>query len=288
MPKMPNPKILVTGATGTTGGEVVRQLAAAGIPARALVRNLAKVDSSAYQSIEFVAGDLGDPASLAHAMKGVDALYLNVVPGPDALVHIDNSISAAKDAGISTIVKLSGLYASANSSSEIIRMHSEADDRVCASELGYTILRANSFYQNILGQLEGIKTNGTFYLPLGDAHQSLIDVVDIAAIAILAMTTEAYRNKTYDLTGPESLTFADVAESLSRARGKPVTYMPITRAQFEETLRGYGTPPSAANDVGELFDVFASGIYADVTSDAQTILGRAPRSFATFAKPLFN
>jgi uncharacterized protein YbjT (DUF2867 family) len=285
---MPNPKILVTGATGTTGGEVVRQLAASGIHARALVRNLDKVASSTDPSIEFVAGDLGHHASLASAMKGIDAVYLNVVPGPDALTHIDNCITAAKAAGVSAIVKLSGLYASANSPSEIIRMHSEADDRVRASGMGFTILRANSFYQNILGQLEGIKASGAFYLPLGDAHQSLIDVADIAAVAILAMTTEALCNQTYDLTGPQSLTFAEVAKSLSRERGKPVAYVPITRDQFEETLRGYGTPAAAASSVGELFDVFASGIYADVTGDVESILGRAPRSFDGFAATLFH
>jgi uncharacterized protein YbjT (DUF2867 family) len=285
---MPKPKILVTGATGTTGGELVRQLAEANIAARALVRDLSKVDHNAYPSIEFVAGDLGNPASLVPAMEGIEALYLNVVPGPEALVHIDNSLSAAKDAGVSTIVKLSGLYASADSPSEIIRMHSEADDRVRTSGMGYTILRANSFFQNILGQLEAIKANGAFYLPLGEAHQSLIDVADIAAIAILAMTTETYRNHTYDLTGPESLTFADVAKILSQVRGKPVTYVAITRDQFEETLRGYGTPAAAASSVGELFDVFASGVYAGVTDDVQRILGRAPRSFATFAAPFFT
>jgi uncharacterized protein YbjT (DUF2867 family) len=285
---MSNPKILVTGATGTTGGEVVRQLAAAGISARALVRDLGKVDSRATPSIEFVVGDLGDAKSLASAMHGIEAIYLNIVPGPDALAQIDNAIAAAKIAGVSSIVKLSGLNASADSPSAIIRMHSEADDRVRASGLGYTILRANSFHQNILGQLEGIKTNSAFYLPLGDARQSLIDVVDIAAVAILAMTGDAHRNQTYDLTGPESLTFADVAASLSRARGKPVTYVPITRDQFEETLRGYGTPAAAASSVGELFDAFASGIYANVTDDLPKILGRAPRSFDDFAATLFN
>jgi uncharacterized protein YbjT (DUF2867 family) len=285
---MATPKILVTGATGTTGGEVVRQLAAANVTARALVRDMSKVNRSATPSIEFVTGDLGDTASLAQAIHGIEAVYLNVVPGPYALGQVDNIIAAAKDAGVATIVKLSGLNATADSPSAIIRMHSEADDHVRASGLGYTILRANSFYQNILGQLGEIKANGNFYLPLGDAHQSLIDVADIAAAAILAMTTEGHRNQTYDLTGPESLTFGDIAAKLSQASGQPVTYVPITRDQFEETLRGYGTPAAAANDVGELFDVFASGIYADVTNDLPNILGRAPRSFDTFAATLFN
>ena len=285
---MPTTKTLVTGATGTTGGEVVRQLATARFAARALVRDLSKFDPPASDLIQYVAGDLGDVRSLDAAMQGVEAVYLNVVPGPNALDHVDNVIAAAKDAGVARLVKLSGLLASADSPSAIIRMHSEADDRVRASGVGHTILRANSFYQNILGQLPGIKANGAFYLPLGDTHQSLIDVADIAAIAVEAMTTSAHVGQTYDLTGPESLTFHDVAISLSNARGAPVTYVPILRAQFEETLRGYGTPAVAANDLGELFDVFASGIYADVTGDVETILGRKPRRFDAFAATLFN
>jgi uncharacterized protein YbjT (DUF2867 family) len=284
---MPIPKILVTGATGTTGNAVVRQLSAAGIPARALVRNPAKAASVDLPHIEIIAGDLSDPASLAIAMEGVEALYLNIVPSTESLHQIDNAIAAAKAAGLSTIVKLSGLLAASNSPSDIIRMHSEADDRVRNSGLAYTILRANSFYQNILGQLDAIKTTGAFYLPLGDAHQSLIDVDDIAAAAIIAMTSDAHRNQSYDITGPESLTFHDVAKILTQVSGKPVSYVAISRAQFEETLRGYGTPDAAAASVGELFEVFASGIYADVTDDIEKIIGRAPRSFETFAATLF-
>ena len=285
---MSKPKILVTGATGTTGGEVVRQLAEGGVQARALVRDVSKIDRAAYSSIEFVTGDLGSAETLVAAMQGIDAVYLNVVPGPNALDQVDNVIAAAKHAAVAKSVKLSGLYASPESPSAIIRMHSEADDRVRASGIGYTILRANSFHQNILGQLPGIKETGTFSLPLGDAHQSLIDVVDIAAIAVEALTTSKHDGQSYDLTGPESLNFHDVAASLSRARGAPVTYVPILRAQFEETLRSYGTPAAAANDLGELFDVFASGIYADVTGDVRTILGRKPRRFDAFAATLFN
>jgi uncharacterized protein YbjT (DUF2867 family) len=108
---MPIPKILVTGATGTTGNAVVRQLSAAGIPARALVRNPAKAASVDLPHIEIIAGDLSDPASLAIAMEGVEALYLNIVPSTESLHQIDNAIAAAKAAGLSTIVKLSGLLA---------------------------------------------------------------------------------------------------------------------------------------------------------------------------------
>jgi uncharacterized protein YbjT (DUF2867 family) len=279
------PKILVTGATGTTGGAVVRQLAKAGMPARALVRDQSKLNLS---GVEVVEGDLGTAASLIGAMAGIEVLYLNIVPGPNALAQIDNAIATARDAGVSRIVKLSGLYASAASSSAIIRMHSEGDDKVRASGLGFTILRANSFYQNILSQLAGIKSTGMFYLPLGTSKQSMIDVEDIAAAVITAMTDQAHTNQTYDLTGPESLTQLEVAEKLAQASGHPVAYVPIPNEQFAETLRGYGMAAPAVTDLAELFALFASDAVAEVTHDLEKILSRPGRRYAQFADQLFR
>jgi uncharacterized protein YbjT (DUF2867 family) len=281
---MTSPTILVTGATGTTGGAIVRQLSAAGIAARALTRDPARAKSLA--NISFVAGDLADPASLATTFAGIEAVYLNVVPGPDALLQIDNAIAAAKAVGVTRIVKLSGLNATPQSPSAIIRMHVEADSRVRASGIGYTILRANSFFQNIEGQLATVKVAGKFYLPLGDARQSLIDVEDIAAVAVIALTGKTLRNRDLDLTGPAALNFHDVASALSNAFGKPVSYVPISNEAFAEALRGNGVPAPAAASVAELFGVFASGVYAAPTHDVEHVLGRPPRSITDYAATL--
>ncbi len=280
-------KILITGATGTTGGAIARQLAAAGVAARAVVRNPAKLVETSPSTIAYVAGDLGDRASLTAAMQGIDAVYLNIVPGAGALAQIENAVAAAQDAGVTSIVKLSAMNAAPDASSAIIRMHAAADDLVGESGLGFTILRAYSFFQNILGQLDGIKADGRFYLPLGDARQSLIDVEDLAATAISLLTVSEHRGRSYELTGPESLSFADVAAALSDAAGRPVAYVPISRSQFEDTLRGAGTPEAAASNVGELFQAFASGDYAEVMPDLMSIIGRAPRRFDQFAQTLF-
>jgi uncharacterized protein YbjT (DUF2867 family) len=281
---MTDAAILITSATGTTGGEIVRQLSAQGISARALTRNPAK--ATALPHINFVAGDLGDPASLTAAFNGIEALYLNVVPGPDALGQIDNAIAAAKAAGVKRIVKLSGLHATPESASAIIRMHAEGDSRVRKNGIGYTILRANSFFQNIESQLASIKAQGEFYLPLGESRQSLIDVADIAAVAILALTTDAHLGRDYDLTGPEALTFHDVATALSQASGSTVTYVPISNDAFADSLRGNGVPEATVTSVAELFAVFATGIYATPTDDVSRVLGRPPRSIADYAQTL--
>lgn len=278
-------KILVTGATGTTGGALIRQLSNAGIPARALTRNPKKL--AALPHIKAIAGDLGDPASLTTAFAGVEAVYLNVVPGPDALAQIDNAIAAAKAAGTKLIVKLSGLHAVPESPSAIIRMHAEGDARVRRSGLDYAIVRANSFFQNIEGQLASIKSTGNFYLPLGDSRQSLIDVEDIAAVVVKILTNPTLRNRDFDVTGPQPLTFHDVAKQLSATGGKPVTYVPISNEAFAANLRKAGLPEPAVANLAELFALFATGIYAKPTNDVQEVLGRAPTPYAEYARRLF-
>lgn len=279
------PSILVTGATGTTGSALVRQLSNVGIPARALSRNPAKL--AALPHIEPVAGDLGDPASLTAAFAGIDAVYLNIVPGAEALAEIDNVIAAAKAAGAKLIVKLSGLHATPEAPSAIIRMHAEGDARVRRSGLDYAIVRANSFFQNIEGQIDSIKATGQFYLPLGYARQSLIDVEDIAAVVVKILTDPTYRNRDLDLTGPEALTFHDVAAQLSAVSGKPVTYVPISHEAFVDSLLSAGMPQTAADAVAELFALFATGIYAEPTDHVKEILGRTPTSLSDYARRLF-
>ena len=282
---MTNPKILVTSATGTTGSALVRQLNAAGIAARALTRNAANAFNLPY--IETVIGDLGDPTSLTAAFAGIEAVYLNVVPGPNALTQIDNAIAAARAAGVTMIAKLSGLYAAPDSPSAIIRMHAEGDARVRNSGIAFSIVQANSFFQNIESQLEGIKTQGQFYLPLGDSQQSLIDAEDIAAVVLRVLTDPAWRNSSLNLTGPQALTSNEVAAKLAAASGKPVTYVSISDDAFGQSLRGAGVPDTAAGSLIELFALFATGIYSEPTDDVGKVLGRTPTSYDAYARRLF-
>ncbi|MCB1488167.1 MAG: SDR family oxidoreductase [Bauldia sp.] len=283
---MSRSRILVTGATGNTGGAIIARLDAAGIKARAFVRDPAKAAHLASPNIEVVAGDLGDKASLVAAMRGIHAVYLNVVPGPQALAYVDNVIAAAKEAGVSHIVKLSGMNASPQSRSAIIRLHAEGDRRVMESGLTCTILRANSFFQNLLSQMQSIRAEGRFYLPLGQAHQSLVDVADIAAVAVTRLLDENATSGTFDITGPQSLTFREVAGELGKALGRDVDYVPISNEAFRDYLLGVGLPKAAAENVAELFDVFADGSYAGVSDDFERVVGRPPRPYAAFAAEL--
>ena len=276
--------ILVTGATGTNGREVVNRLAAAGQQVRALVRGTAKAAGLALPGGEVVEGDLGDPASLDRALNGVRAAFLLTAVDRRQNEWQKNFIEAAKRAMVARVVKFSGMGAASDSPSEIMRQHGAGDELLMRSGLGYTILRPNSFHQNMLWSAGSIKALGALYLPLGDARQSLVDVRDIADIAAAALTKTGHEGQVYDITGPESLSYHDVAAKLSAVLGKPVRYVAVSPQAALESMLGSGMPEWNARALSELYGVFATGQYARTTDTVRRLLGREPVSFEQFAR----
>ena len=276
-----NRKILVTGATGNTGGEVVRQLSAADTQFKAMVRDLGKTDN--IKGVEWIAGTFDDKASLAKAFQGIDAIYVAMPPHPDNEKWIRNILDAAKESGVKQIVKLSGMGANADAGSEIIRVHARTDKLIIDSGIAYTILQPNSFFQNVFGSLQTIKDMGAIFLPLGDSMQSFIDIRDVAAVAVRALTQAGHENKVYKLSGPEPLSFNDIAGKLGKAIGKPVAYHPVSVEQAKAAMMQAGMPEWIADKLAEILGWFAKGGYEAVTSDVQQVLGRNPRSFDAFA-----
>ncbi len=281
---MTSTRILVAGATGTNGRALLDALAGSDVNVRALVRSAANARDSISPDVEVVEGDLTDPASLGRAFDDVDKAYIVTAVLPNTVELFGNFFDAAKAAGVNHLVKFSGLGASRESPSEIIRQHGETDDVLRASGLTYTIVRPNSFHQNMLWQAQAISATDTFYLPVGDAAQSTIDVRDIAQITAAILTTDGHENRDYDLTGPESLTFHDVARIIGEARGKPVTYVAITEQDAEDAMKAQGMPDWSAHALAEIQALFGTGAYAEVLPDAERLLGRRLRTFAQFAR----
>ncbi|MES0863721.1 SDR family oxidoreductase [Ruegeria sp. SCPT10] len=281
---MSTSKTLIAGATGTNGRALIDALVAKDVPVRALVRSIEGARATLSDGIELVQGDLGAPDSLSAAFDGVDKAYIVTSVQPDTVALFRNFYRAARNASASHVVKFSGMGASDTSPSEVIRQHAASDTDLRASGLPYTILRPNSFHQNMLWQAGGIASTGKFYLPLGDAAQSTIDVRDIAEITSTILTTDGHIGKTYDLTGPESLSFHDVARIIAEVRGAPVDYVPITPEAAEQAMRDQGMPEWSAHSLAEIQALFATGQYAQVTEDAERLLGRSPRSFRDFVR----
>jgi uncharacterized protein YbjT (DUF2867 family) len=276
--------ILVTGATGTNGSAVVERLAATGVRVRAMVRDPARAADLRFPSVEVVRGDLDEPGSLGPALADVSHAFYVAAVDRRYVAWFRNFLAAARRAGAPHVVKFSGLGAATDSPSELMRQHGETDAALAASGLPYTILQPNSFFQNLLWSAGTIKDHGAFYLPVRDARQSLVDVRDIADVAVAVLTGDGHEDRTYEITGRESLSYHDVADRLSAALGKPVRYVDVPPEAALDAMLTAGMPEWNARAVTELYGVFAAGHAARTTDVVERITGRKPITFAQFAR----
>ena len=277
--------ILVTGATGLNGKELLRVLSASGVAVRALVRNPARAEAiAALPNVEIVQGDMAHPETLAAGLRGVDRAMLISSSDPMMLDVQTNFIDAARKAGVKHIVKLSGIMPELDSAFRFARMHGEIEKRLEASGMAFTHLRAGEFMPAYFRQVPNITAKGAMFLPMEDASIASIDVGDIAEIAAKVLTGSGHEGKTYPLTGPEALTMTEVAEKLSTATGKTIRYVNVPPEAARQAQLAAGMPPYLADALFELFAERRNGKEATVWPNAQALLGRLPTSFDEFAK----
>ena len=276
--------ILVTGATGLTGGALVRRLSAAGVPVRALVRSPTRAEGLAtLPEVEVVEGDMARPATLTQALHGVDRAMLISSADPAMLEVQSNFIDAAAQAGVGHVVKLSGIIPDLHSPFRYARMHGEVERRLESSGMAFTHLRAGEFMHAYFRQVPSIVATGRLLLPMEDARIASIDVGDIAEVAANILTGSGHQGAVYPLTGPEALSMAEVAEKLSAATGKTIQYVNVAPEQVTSAQLAAGMPPFTAEALAELFAERRKGKEAQVSPVVQTILGRPATSFDQFA-----
>jgi len=277
--------ILVTGATGLNGKELLRVLSASGVGVRALVRNPAKAEAiAALPNVEIVQGDMAHPETLAAGLRGVDRAMLISSSDPMMLDVQTNFIDAAKQAGVKHVVKLSGIMPELDSAFRFARMHGEIEKRLETSGMAFTHLRAGEFMPAYFRQVPNITAKGAMFLPMEDARIASIDVGDIAEIAAKVLTGAGHEGKTYPLTGPQALTMTEVAEKLSAATGKTIRYVNVPPEAARQAQIAAGMPPYLADALFELFAERRNGKEAKVWPDAERLLDRRPTSFDEFAK----
>jgi uncharacterized protein YbjT (DUF2867 family) len=276
--------ILITGATGNNGQELVRQLTAMGQRVRAFVRKHADAANLKGPNIELAMGDFDQPETLDAALQGVEKAFL-LTPVAERSVHWQRAfIEAARRAKVKQVVKFSGMGADSRTAPELLRLHCETDDLLRNSGVPFTILRPNSFHQNILSSVDTIKRQGVFYLPLKNAAQSTVDIRDINAVASKVFTSSGHEGRTYVITGPEALTFHQAAEKLSSVLGRKIQYVDVPLSAAADGMRKSGMPEWSIRAVSELLGYFASGAAATVTDTIPRLLGRPATSFEQFAK----
>jgi len=277
--------ILVTGATGLNGKELLRVLSASGVAVRALVRNPAKAEAiAALPNVEIVQGDMAHPETLAAGLRGVDRAMLISSSDPMMLDVQTNFIDAAKQAGVKHVVKLSGIMPELDSAFRFARMHGEIEKRLEASGMAFTHLRAGEFMPAYFRQVPNITAKGAMFLPMEDARIASIDVGDIAEIAAKVLTGAGHEGKTYPLTGPQALTMTEVAEKLSAATGNTIRYVNVPPEAARQAQLAAGMPPYLADALFELFAERRNGKEAKVWPDAERLLDRRPTSFDEFAR----
>ena len=269
--------ILVTGASGTVGSEVVRQLSKSGVPFRAAYRDPGK----APIGLAAVAADLNDPKTLTAALRNIEALFL-VSPSQPALEL--NALAAAKDAGVKHIVKLS-VWGAEGEDFSFARLHRPVEKAIEASGLSWTLLRPNGFMQNMATYNgAGIRAQGTFYGSTGDARSSSVDVRDIAAVAVAALTQPGHAGQTYTLSGPEALTCSEIAAKLSATTGREIRYVNLTDEQLKQGMTAAGIPGAYADMLLDLNRYYREDHASRITDDLKRVTGREPISFDQYAK----
>jgi len=276
--------ILVTGAAGTTGSEVVRLLAGKGVRVRAMVRNPDKMKKFSGPGVETVIADLERPATLDPALKGVDKVFLISSPDPRVGQLHGNLIESAKRAGVKQIVRMSAFGAAANSPSQLLKWHGEVDEKLSRSGLSYAILRPAFFMQNLLGDRATVQREGKIHAPIRDGKINLIDARDIAASAAAVLTSEGHSGRMYELTGPEALGYAQVAGKIGDAIGRPVEYVDVPPETAREGMVAMGYPTWLTDALIELYAIFASGGASDVTASVEKLTSKKARSLDVFAK----
>jgi uncharacterized protein YbjT (DUF2867 family) len=274
--------ILVIGGRSKVGAALIGELLGRGEQVRALVRAGAPAGHLATAA-EVVTGDLADEGSLVTAMAGVEKVFLLSSPHPDAVGWHRNAIDAARRTQVQLLVRSSILGADRESPAEFISAHTTCDRYLEDSGLPYVIVRPNLFLQNIPeSTIPAIDASGTFYADAGEARISMVDTRDVAAVAALALTEPGYAGAHFEVTGPEALSYTDVAAKLTSVLGRRISYVGASDDAVRQALLGAGLTTWFAGALVGLYQDYrrsgTGGYAAQVTETVQRLTGRPARS----------
>ncbi|MDX3006572.1 NAD(P)H-binding protein [Kribbella solani] len=270
--------VLVTGATGNAGGAVVRALAAAGVPGKALVRGKAEL----LAGIEPVYGDLGRPDTFVEALDGISAIFL--LSGYE---RVEELLANAVKAGVERVVLLSSSSVdSEQTSNAIAQYHLAAENAVDASGLDWTFLRPNSFMSNTLRWLDQLRLGNVVRVQFPDIPVATIHPDDVADVALHAMTGNGHSRTVYRLTGPVALKPSEQVEILGQALGRPLRAHELSRAESHEQL--FASMPAPYAEAIERF--FGDGIIDEtaVNDTVETITGHPARTLQDWTRTNTN
>ena len=282
-------KVLVTGATGTVGSELVNALLQRAAEVRALTRKQPKTGTFPG-AVEIALGDLSDPVSVVEAIKGVDELFLLIGSVPDELTQALTAYGLAKKAGLKHVTYLSVFKADQFLEVPHFAAKHAVEEAIRAGGVPYTILRPGYFVQNERRLKPVLTGAGIYPVPVGNQGLAVVDVRDIAEVAAISLTQEGHKGKTYDLVSSEMLTGPAAAATWSELLDKKITYAGHADFDgFEAQLRKTGTPSWVAFDLRVMFQGYVErGLSNTDTQTARfaALLGHQPRTYSSFAAEL--
>lgn len=270
--------ILVTGATGNIGPNVVRSLLASGIAVRAGIH----VQPLDMDGIETCTIDFDMPETLPSALEGVDSLFLL----SSEVAHEEAMVAAAREAGIARIVYVSSFRADADAFL-VGQLHRRIELQIEASGMQWTFLRPNYLMQNFLWLMaDDIRKDDAFYDSIGDAQVSCFDARDVGPAVATVLTEPGHVGKAYDLSGPEAISYHDAAAILSDTLGRSIRYVQVDDEEYRGRLKAKGIPPHYVDFLVDVNRVAREGGTNDhvVTTAFQEITGSPPNSFARFCR----
>jgi uncharacterized protein YbjT (DUF2867 family) len=280
-------KTLVLGGTGAVGSQVVRQLLARGAEVSVLTRDPAKA-KSLPAGARGVIGDLLDPAVVRSAFRGAEAVFLLNALGPTETHEGLMAVNGAKMAGLSRLVYLSVHYVRRAPHLPHFGSKIPVEIAIEASEIPFTILAPNNFFQNDRWLRDEIVQNGIYPTPIGDAGLSRVDVRDVAEVAAIALLSSGHEGQTYNLAGPEAVTGESTAAAWGRALGRRVVYAGNDLDAWERQAVQY-LPAWLAFDLRLMYAFFQEeglkATHADLEKMAR-LLGHPPRTFDAYAREM--
>jgi uncharacterized protein YbjT (DUF2867 family) len=276
--------ILVTGATGIAGSQVVRALLEERQDVRAFVRDRGKARGLFGDSVELAEGDFADRRSLRAALEGVTDVFLSGADDPRRVEWETAAIDAAAAAGVRRIVKLSSLVAEPGAPVAFWDWHGQIEEHLLKSRVAAVVLRSSFFMSNLLAAAEQVALEGRLYAPAGEARIAMIDPRDVGAAAAAVLATAGHEGRTYVLTGPQAITYAEVAAALTAATASEVEFIDLSAEDARLGMIEAGLPEFVAEQVGAIFAQARQGMAEQVTATVESLTGRPPHDVASFAR----
>ncbi|MDB3990265.1 SDR family oxidoreductase [Gammaproteobacteria bacterium] len=274
--------ILLTGATGKTGSATAKALNEKGITFRALIRNEEKRGDIESLGGEVVIGSIENKEAVDQSMVDVETALI-LLPNSENQLSLEKQlVDSAKQAGAKRVVKMSSIEATPDATSPIPKLHLESEEYIKQSGLSWTMIKPNFYMQNLLASAGTIKDQGKIFLPMGEGKTGMIDTTDVGKVLAKVLSEDGHESMNHEITGPEILSFNEVAEIFSKGLDKQVDYVDVPLAAYKETLGQFLTNQWHLDAVIDLFKGIADGGIEEKTDTYSELMGESPKSLSEF------